>query len=71
MTAPRQAVECEARNPCKMMFTINHSTVGATESFFCRAYGAFILYWFLIYRHSALRAPYLPIFCRHYVTIEL
>ena len=69
-TEYRQAVECEARNPCEMMFVINQSAVGATEKKqrFCRAYGTFIVYGSLFYRHSALRAPYLPIIFRHYVT---
>ena len=35
---------------------------------FCRAYGTFIVYGFLIYRHSALRAPYLPGNCRPFRT---
>ena len=43
-TEYRQAVECEARNPCIHDHNDIKSAEGTTEVFFCRAFGTLIFY---------------------------
>ena len=64
-TEYRQAVECEARNPCIHDRNDIKSAVGTTEMFLsCLQH---LDFWAIHFcRHSALCAPYLPIFCRSY-----
>ena len=41
-TVPRQAVECEARNPCIHDHEDIKSAEGTTENLFCRTFGVLI-----------------------------
>ena len=69
-SVPRQAVECEARNPCIHDQNDIKSAVGTTESVFLSylRHSDFGVIHFC--RHSALRAPYLPIICRSFGAIS-
>ena len=55
-TVSRQAVKCEARNPCIHDHDNIKSAEGTTEVFFCRTFGALIFFAILFCRDSALRA---------------
>ena len=55
-TVSRQAVECEARNPCIHDHDNIKNAEGTTEGFFCRTFGALIFFAILFCRDSALRA---------------
>ena len=61
-TDNRQAVECEARNPCIHDHNDIKSAEGTTEVFFCRTFGALIFFAILFCRDSALRASS-PAYC--------
>ena len=66
----RQAVECEARNPCIHDQNDIKSAVGTTETEFLSylRHSDFGVIHFC--RHSAPRAPYLPIICRSFGAIS-
>ena len=61
-TVPRQAVECEARNPCIHDHEDIKSAEGTTEKLFCRTFGALIFFKTFLCRYSALCAPS-PAYC--------
>ena len=65
-TVPRQAVECEARNPCIHDHEDIKSAEGTTEKLFCRTFGAliFLKLFFAGIPHFVLH--HLPIVCRSY-----
>ena len=65
-TANRQAVECEARNPCIHNHDDIKSAEGTTEVLFCRAFST-LIYWISFCKHSALRASS-PAYCLSLLT---
>ena len=67
-TVSRQAVECEARNPCIHDHNDIKSAEGTTEAFFCRTFGAlmFLQSYFAGISHCVLH--HLPGNCRPYRT---
>ena len=67
-TVSRQAVECEARNPCIHDHNNIKSAEGTTEAFFCRTFGAlmFLQSYFAEISHCVLH--HLPGNCRPYRT---
>ena len=67
-TEYRQAVECEARNPCIHDHNDIKNAEGTTEVFFCRAFSTliFLQSYFAGIPHCVLHD--LPIVCRPYMT---